>query len=183
MRLHHHPHLQNPPTPPRKPVTGQRSASSVGLDGDHPGRRKASPGRTESLDAAHTSARIRVAASFPGRRGAGQGSKLVSSPKGREAPLTRTTPTSTLPQRRPRNHSPITPTQPQSPTLRATTPPMHPDGGHTGRRTGTLVKPPIHRTSKRGERTPRLSTGTTRPGVLACWRAGDRRRSVADGNH
>ena len=64
------------------------------------------PGRTESPDAAHTSARIRVAASFPGRRGAGQGSKLVSSPQGREAPLTRTTPTSTLPQRRPRNHSP-----------------------------------------------------------------------------
>ena len=34
------------------------------------------PGRIESPDAAHTSARIRVAASFPGRRGAGQGSNL-----------------------------------------------------------------------------------------------------------
>ena len=147
---------QNPPKPPGKPVTGQGSASSVGVDGAGPPfwagfgvsghslvdqrgpesdcrprkptterwltparcsyrtvwclahcqnsgrtpprgvippllrrttrangiplvlltRQPEPPGRTESPDAAHTSARIRVAASFPGRRGGCQGSNL-----------------------------------------------------------------------------------------------------------
>jgi len=70
------------------------------------------PGRRNPLMQLTPRRGIRVAASFPGRRGAGQGSKLVSSPKGREAPLTRTPPTSTLTQRRPRNHNPNAAAQP-----------------------------------------------------------------------
>ena len=153
-----HPAERNPRhqlTPPRPDHPGERNPRRqlTPPRPDHPAERN--PRHQLTLHAAttrangiprcssHASADPRSCV-LPWSTGCGSRVETCSSPQGREAPLTRTTTTSTLPQRRPRNHSPNAPPQPHHQCAGATTLPMQATSPATKRNSvaiGTYISP------------------------------------------
>jgi hypothetical protein len=140
----------------------------------------APPGRTESPDAAHTSARIRVAASFPGRRGAGQGSNLFE-PAG---------PRSALDAHHVDQHPHAAETaQPQPQCSGRPGVPMHPRGSQSHYAAATtLARASAYRSARQPPSTERQN-GANEPEVAhknhhpPQTRTGESGFTVAGGNH